>query len=166
MQMLEPIRTSGNGEAGGEEEIEVNFKDQKMINEFSNLNLKKIKLRKLIKAKSLELDDLVELENELLLGSFDDNVIDDDEQDQNGGDGNDLILYKLDSSYIHIKRSVFQETKLAQNLEKSKQLISKLNTDLTELNDQMSALKKTLYSKFGNTINLEGGDDDEDEVSI
>ncbi|OAV99313.1 hypothetical protein, variant, partial [Puccinia triticina 1-1 BBBD Race 1] len=90
MQMLEPIRTSGNGEAGGEEEIEVNFKDQKMINEFSNLNLKKIKLRKLIKAKSLELDDLVELENELLLGSFDDNVIDDDEQDQNGGDGNDL----------------------------------------------------------------------------
>jgi hypothetical protein len=69
-----------------------------MINEFSNLNLKKIKLKKLIKTKSLELDDLIELENELLLSSFDD--IDQsnhenlgDEAGLNTTEDNDLILF-------------------------------------------------------------------------
>ncbi|WP_395242069.1 hypothetical protein, partial [Salmonella sp. s60732] len=69
----------------------VNFKDQKMINEFSNLNLKRMKLKKLIKTTSLELDDLVELDNELLLSSFDVDTGDDPDQ-EGGGDDNDLIL--------------------------------------------------------------------------
>ncbi|KAA1066087.1 hypothetical protein PGT21_020816 [Puccinia graminis f. sp. tritici] len=184
MEMLEPIRaTSGKDssskidrndehEPAGMEEIEVNFKDQKMINQFSNLNLKKIKLKKLIKSKSVELDDLIELENELLLSSFDDidqsnnNENLDDESGPKTTEDNDLILYKLDSSYIHIKRSTFQETKLPESLDRSREMISKLNSDLTDLNTQMSELKKTLYSKFGNTINLEGGDEDEDEEVV
>ena len=165
--MLEPITTTTgkDGQESTGEDIEVNFKDQKMINEFSNLNLKRMKLKKLIKTTSLQLDDLVELDNELLLSSFDVDTGDDPDH-EGGGDDNNLILYKLDSSYIHIKRSTFQETKLTENIEKSKEIISKLNTEMDGLNDQMTVLKKSLYSKFGNTINLEGGEDDEEEVSI
>ncbi|PLW49351.1 hypothetical protein PCASD_02744 [Puccinia coronata f. sp. avenae] len=161
MQMLEPDTKSGQ-EIG--EEIEVNLQDQKMINEFSNLNLKRMKLKKALKSKSLELDDLVELENELLLSSFDVETNDNnDQKTQSGTEDNDLILYKLDTSYIHIKRSTFQETKLTEKLERSKEAISKLNSEMDELSKQMSVLKKALYSKFGNTINLEGGDDDDDD---
>ncbi|KAI7952717.1 hypothetical protein MJO29_008348 [Puccinia striiformis f. sp. tritici] len=72
-----------------------------------------------------------------------------EEIEEGGGDDNDLILYKLDSSYIHIKRSTFQETKLTENIEKSKEIISKLNTEMDGLNNQMTVLKESLYSKFG-----------------
>ncbi|KAI7949630.1 hypothetical protein MJO28_008451, partial [Puccinia striiformis f. sp. tritici] len=105
MEMLEPIRTTTgkDGQESTGEEIEVNFKDQKI---------------------------------------FDVDTGDDPDQ-EGGGDDNDLILYKLDSSYIHIKRSTFQETKLTENIEKSKEIISKLNTEMDGLNNQMTVLKES-----------------------
>lgn len=63
--------------------------DQKMINEFSNLNMQRMRVKKQLKSKTLEHDDLVELENELLLGSFD---VDEEPDGLDGGQENDLIL--------------------------------------------------------------------------
>ncbi|KNZ45678.1 hypothetical protein VP01_791g4 [Puccinia sorghi] len=156
MQMLE----ASTGAGGEEGEKEVTMGDQKMINEFSNLNMQRMRVKKQLKSKTLEHDDLVELENELLLGSFD---VDEEPDGLDGGQENDLILYKLDTSYIHIQRSRFQEVKLAENLAKSKDEIAKLNSTMDLLGNQMSVLKKKLYSKFGNTINLEAGDEDEED---
>jgi hypothetical protein len=53
-----------------------------------------MKLKKALKSKSLELDDLVELENELLLSSFDVETNDNnDQKTQSGTEDNDLILF-------------------------------------------------------------------------
>jgi len=138
----------------------VTQEDQKMINEFSNLNIQRMRLKRHLKSKTVEHDDLVELENELLLGSFE---VDEEPGGLDGGQDSDLILYKLDSSYIHIQRARFQEGKLAESLAKAKEAMAKLNSDMDMLGNQMSTLKVKLYSKFGNTINLEGGDEDEED---
>lgn len=171
-----PTRVGGNEpKASDDLEVEVNLNDQRMINEFSNLNLRRMKVKRLLRSKSLELDDLVELENELMLSSLD--QLDDGTSDTNPPDHldlhplqasnpglpDDVILYKLDSSYVHIKRSTFQETRLNHDLESLKSTIGSLNSKLDDLDDQMKNLKKVLYSKFGNTINLESGEEDEEE---
>ncbi|MBW0497246.1 hypothetical protein O181_036961 [Austropuccinia psidii MF-1] len=147
------------------EDIEVNFQDQSKINKFSNLNLKKQSLINELKIKSNELDDLNELENELMFLDFDEEVASEDIEENNlfdekGKDEEKSILYKLDTSFVHLTSAEALD-KVKDDLAKLKDEIEKLKVDQNNTNQEMNELKTVLYAKFGNTINLESEDQDE-----
>ncbi|KAG0146363.1 hypothetical protein CROQUDRAFT_671223 [Cronartium quercuum f. sp. fusiforme G11] len=123
-----------------EPEVEVTRTDQDKINKFSNLNLCYEDLEVILKTKKDEIDYLSELETELMM-------IDEDE----------LVMYKLDTSFIHL--NPIKAIELTENnKQKLIKMVEGLQEDLDRCDQEMKELKKVLYSKFGKSINLERND--------
>lgn len=116
---------------------EVSWEDQQKINKFSTLINKKDELTELINKLKIEkeyMDDL-SLEIELL---------DEDEK----------IQYKIGEVFIFLKISkVIKKIEIEnENLDLK---INNYDNSIDELDEKLDDLKKSLYSKFGNNINLE-----------
>ncbi|KAK6200981.1 Prefoldin beta-like protein [Scheffersomyces amazonensis] len=116
---------------------EVLWEDQQRINKFSTLINKKDELTAVLNKYKTEkeyLDDL-SLEIELL---------DEDEK----------IQYKIGEAFVFMKVS-----KAIERVEKNNEIlttkIEEIDESIDSFDEQLESLKKDLYSKFGNNINLE-----------
>ncbi|KAJ1723691.1 hypothetical protein LPJ53_001972 [Coemansia erecta] len=120
-----------------ERDVEVNWEDQERINQFSRLNTRLDRLEDDYKAQKTEkeyLDDLA-MEIELL-------------------DEDKPVPYKIGDAFVMLSLETAQE-----RVEKEKEAIDarveELDSKIQEVSAQMDKLKKMLYSKFGQAINLE-----------
>ncbi|KAI3403522.2 hypothetical protein KGF56_003679 [Candida oxycetoniae] len=117
--------------------VEVEWEDQQRINKFSTLINKK-------DSKQLQLDKL-KVEKEYL---------DDLTMELELFDEDEKIQYKVGDAFMFIKVK-----KALGKIENDDEAISKKIDDIVELiseyDEELGKLKKALYAKFGNNINLE-----------
>ncbi|ODV76947.1 Prefoldin, subunit 4 [Suhomyces tanzawaensis NRRL Y-17324] len=116
---------------------EVSWEDQQKINKFSTLINKKdeqLEVLEKLKVEKEYLDDL-SMEIELL-------------------DEDDRIQYKVGEVFIFMKVSKAIAKIEAEN-EKLETRISGIDEIIEECDESLGDLKKQLYAKFGNNINLE-----------
>ncbi|KAJ2597926.1 hypothetical protein GGF39_002851 [Coemansia sp. RSA 1721] len=120
-----------------EREVEVNWEDQNRINQFSKLNTRMDRLEDEYKAQKTEKEYLDDLAMEIEL-------LDEDEP----------VLYKIGDAFVKIPLEDAQA-----RLEKAKEdidsCVDDLDSQITQISTEMDELKKTLYAKFGQAINLE-----------
>ncbi|DBA91984.1 hypothetical protein WJX79_000685 [Trebouxia sp. C0005] len=121
---------------GGAAEQEVRQEDQQRINTFNKLNTRLHELQAGVKAKKSELEDLEDAGNELML-------LDDDQ-----------VRFVVGESFYHAGTEETEE-QLQEVTSGVEQEISTMNKELLEIQETMAALKKELYGRFGNSINLE-----------
>ncbi|BGP41063.1 hypothetical protein JCM10450v2_005085 [Rhodotorula kratochvilovae] len=119
----------------------VTREDQERINAFSRLNSRTDEIVDVLDGLTKQKEDLEEVETEMEL-------VDEDEQ----------VMYKLDTTFVHLPASEALEH-LQTQLDKIRNEVDALETEKTECEEQMEALKKELYAKFGSSINLERGED-------
>lgn len=122
---------------GKKNSVQVTLGDQKKINEFSKLIMRKDTIVQELSNGRQEkeyLDD-VSLEIEL---------IDEDEK----------VQYRIGDIFVFLKQS-----EVIEQLEKDTEImdvkIEKLESKESEINDRLNVLKSELYAKFGDNINLE-----------
>ncbi|KAK4054306.1 hypothetical protein OIO90_003539 [Microbotryomycetes sp. JL221] len=115
----------------------VTLQDQQHINQFSRLNSRFDELVEEIQDVKRQLEDVEEVETELELM----------EQDE-------IVLYKLDSSFLHLPAQEAIE-RLHTTLEQLKTQSEQLEQEKESSQNQMKQLKAILYAKFGKSINLE-----------
>ncbi|KAH3683174.1 hypothetical protein WICPIJ_005871 [Wickerhamomyces pijperi] len=123
---------------GQQNQIEVLFDDQMKINEFSKLIQRKDTLQAQLKKEQQEKEFLedVSLEIELL-------------------DEDELVNYRLTkTAFVKMKQSKLVE-KLEEDGEALDFIIRDLDQQLDDIEDRLGELKKDLYTKFGDNINLE-----------
>uniref|UniRef100_A0A7S0V407 Prefoldin subunit 4 n=1 Tax=Polytomella parva TaxID=51329 RepID=A0A7S0V407_9CHLO len=116
--------------------VEVLLEDQQRINTFNKLNTKKYQLEaSIVKIKKI-LEDLEDAGNELMLS--------DDEN----------VRMMSGECFIHHSKETVEQ-KLEELVEKGKKDLENTENELQELLNSLAALKKVLYAKFGDSINLE-----------
>ncbi|QDZ24624.1 subunit 4 of prefoldin [Chloropicon primus] len=115
---------------------QVTKEDQDQINAFGRLNNHYHEIQGKIKAKKKYSEDLEDASNELMLA-----------------DG-DIVKYSYGFVFVHMSEDTAEE-KLTAAQEEVDQDITALEGELQDIRKNMDGLKTTLYSKFGNTINLE-----------
>lgn len=62
--------------------------------------------------------------------------------------------YQIGDAFVYLRQSEVME-RLEQDQGKIGTLVDETETKITEITEEMDKLKKVLYSKFGNAINLE-----------
>jgi len=124
-------------EEENESSTEVTWDDQQRINTFSKLNSRVRNLEEKLRELKQEKEALDDLSNELELG-----------------DEDELVLYKIGESFLHIPHN-----RALKRLERDK---SSLDSHISDLSDriggceqEMQKLKTVLYAKFGSAINLD-----------
>uniref|UniRef100_A0A5K3EXF5 Prefoldin subunit 4 n=1 Tax=Mesocestoides corti TaxID=53468 RepID=A0A5K3EXF5_MESCO len=118
------------------EDIQITAIDQSRINSFAKWNVKLKEFEAEIDKKRKLLQNIHDLEDELLVSD------------------SEVHLFKIGESFFHL---LTDETN-ARIDEQKKQLKERLVTLESELGDckaTMATLKKELYAKFGDNINLE-----------
>jgi prefoldin subunit 4 len=156
-------------------EVEVTAEDQKRINHFGRLNnrmqvcarhvwrcrfsgplLARACLRALTRVRPQELkDDIKEKTKDVT------NVEDAANEIEMLLD-DDACLLKVGELFVHVSNEEADEKIKAVKEVRQKELAA-LREELEVISKQMEELKKLLYSKFGNSINLELDEEDEDE---
>ncbi|GAA6040592.1 hypothetical protein JCM8097_008055 [Rhodosporidiobolus ruineniae] len=131
---------------------EVTRTDQERINEFSKLNARVEEVVDELEALRKEKEDLEEVEGDVELLEMEGG----DELEEEGGEPK--IMYKLDSTFLHLPASEVLEH-LQASLSKVRAQVDALEKEKETCEERMEVLKKELYAKFGNSINLERGDD-------
>ncbi|KAJ1816799.1 hypothetical protein LPJ56_004213, partial [Coemansia sp. RSA 2599] len=120
-----------------ERDVEVSWEDQSRINQFSKLNTRLDRLEDEYKAQKTEKEYLDDLAMEIEL-------LDEDEP----------VIYKIGDAFVKITMEEAQA-----RLEKAKEdidsCVDDLDNQITEISAEMEELKKKLYAKFGQAINLE-----------
>ncbi|GAA5909348.1 uncharacterized protein JCM6883_005848 [Sporobolomyces salmoneus] len=139
VQMLEEDPSS-SGPSNSATDATVTLSDQNAINAFSRHNSRTDEIIEELETLSKIQEDFEEIETELEL-------LDEDEE----------IMYKLDSTFLHLPVSEALEH-LQTNLGKTREKVEALEEEKRVCRDEMEKLKKILYAKFGNSINLERGD--------
>ncbi|KAJ2795976.1 hypothetical protein H4R21_004897 [Coemansia helicoidea] len=120
-----------------ERDTEVTWQDQQRINEFSKLNARYERLDDEYKRQKEEdgyLDDL----------AMDIELLDDDEP----------VRYKIGDVFIKMALEDAQ-ARVQEDKARISRRVSDLDAELGATQAKMDALKKTLYAKFGQAINLE-----------
>ncbi|KAG7820917.1 hypothetical protein KL928_001001 [Ogataea angusta] len=122
---------------GQKNTTEVTWQDQLKINSFSTLISKKDALSATLDVNKQEKEYLDDLALEIEL-------VDEDEK----------LNYKIGDSFVLMKQS-----EIVDRLEKDQELldskISELESQIEDIDQELNNLKKLLYAKFGNAINLE-----------
>lgn len=131
---LENVRMLPND---AEEDVEVERADQEKINAFSSLNHRLNDIEDLLELKKDEKEQLEDLSMELELA-----------------DEDEPILYKIASSFYHLKPEQASE-RVTKSLEELEASIDGLTQEADGCKEQMDSLKEVLYKKFGSAINLE-----------
>ncbi|ETN68955.1 hypothetical protein RB195_003348 [Necator americanus] len=117
--------------------------DQQLINKFARLHQSFTQIKEEIKELSNDLLNINEAADELLLL---------DEED------NDSIPFRIGQTFVHFD-SDSMTSKLDQLREETEQKIKQLTDENDSSQKEMENLKRTLYAKFGDRINLESGKD-------
>ncbi|ORX46276.1 putative GIM3-Gim complex component [Hesseltinella vesiculosa] len=120
-----------------EADVEVKWADQQQINNFSKLNNQL--------DQSMELYEKLKQEKEYL---------DDVQMELELADEDEPIRYKVGDAFVHVP--------VAEALERVEKeaaalglKLEDIESDISSTQEKMSDLKKALYAKFGNAINLE-----------
>ncbi|KAK2352183.1 Prefoldin subunit 4 [Trifolium repens] len=121
---------------GGGSETEVTWEDQQNINKFGRLNNRLHELHDEIKIAKEANDNLDDASNELILT---------DEE---------VVRFQIGEVFAHVPKDEV-ESKIEQLQEATTQKLEKLEEEKQSVVAQMSELKKILYGKFGDSINLE-----------
>ncbi|WJX19343.1 Prefoldin subunit 4 [Trifolium repens] len=121
---------------GGGSETEVTWEDQQNINKFGRLNNRLHELHDEIKIAKEANDNLDDASNELILT---------DEE---------VVRFQIGEVFAHVPKDEV-ESKIEQLQEATTQKLEKLEEEKQSVVAQMSELKKVLYGKFGDSINLE-----------
>ncbi|GAA5981252.1 hypothetical protein JCM5350_006076 [Sporobolomyces pararoseus] len=135
VQMLEEDPASSTSQ-----DATVTLSDQNAINAFSRYNSRTDEILEELETYSKIKEDFEEVETELEL-------LDEDEK----------VMYKLDSSFLHLPVSEALEH-LQDSLGNTREKVEALEEEKRVCLEEMEKLKKVLYEKFGNSINLERGD--------
>ncbi|XP_010553758.1 PREDICTED: probable prefoldin subunit 4 [Tarenaya hassleriana] len=121
---------------GGGSETEVTWEDQQNINKFSRLNNRFHELEDEIKASKEKCDNLEDAGNELILA---------DEE---------IVRFQIGEVFVHVPREEV-ETRIEEMKEATSKDLEKLEEEKETIVAQMAELKKILYAKFKDSINLE-----------
>eukprot|EP01125_Pyxidicula_operculata_P023252 TRINITY_DN9973_c0_g1_i1.p1 TRINITY_DN9973_c0_g1~~TRINITY_DN9973_c0_g1_i1.p1 ORF type:complete len:130 (-),score=42.60 TRINITY_DN9973_c0_g1_i1:73-462(-) len=121
-------------------DVEVTWEDQKMINMFGRLNNKIQDLRYELKVRQTDLEDLQEAENEIIVS---------DET---------IVKYRVGEIYVGVEQSDAEEM-ISKETQKAKEDVANIEKEIDSIKNKMNELKVKLYAKFGGNINLEEGDD-------
>ncbi|GAA5859834.1 hypothetical protein JCM8547_004347 [Rhodosporidiobolus lusitaniae] len=127
--------------------------DQDRINRFSRLNARVDEVDDELEVNRKQREDLEEVEGDVELAEMEG-----EEDDEDGEGEGGKIMYKLDSTFLHLPPSEVLEHIQAQ-LAKLRKEGEELEKEKDACEKEMEGLKKELYAKFGNAINLERGDD-------
>ncbi|KAK9318366.1 Prefoldin subunit-domain-containing protein [Lipomyces starkeyi] len=118
-------------------DVQVSWEDQQRINDFSKLNSRLSELEDQYRQKQDENEYLEDVGTEIEL-------VDEDE----------VVQYKIGSTFYWLKQS-----EVVERLEKQTDIVAAELNDLEDkvrsIKDEMDELKRVLYKKFGNAINLE-----------
>merc|ERR1712130_245729 len=117
-------------------DVEVSWEDQQMINRFSRLNSTFSDVEDELKAKRAEREELEDLGLEL------EHMEDED------------VLYKIGDAYMSMPQSEAVE-QLEQDTRRTSAELARLEDQMSECEKGMSELKVKLYARFGSNINLE-----------
>eukprot|EP00741_Cyanophora_paradoxa_P021479 tig00021357_g20735.t1 len=123
--------------SGQQADPEVTRQDQQNINAFNRLNQRFHELEDELKAKKDELQNLEDASSDLMM-------CDDD----------DIVKYQMGEAFVDVKASVAQEL-VDKSKERVQGQVDTLVDSIASAKSKMEELKKTLYGKFGNAINLE-----------
>ncbi|CAN6638612.1 prefoldin subunit 4 [Trichomonascus vanleenenianus] len=122
---------------GQKNEVDVVWADQQRINEFSKLNSR--------------LDDY---EDELKKFRDEKEYIEDVMMEMELVDEEESVQYKIGDAFVFLLQPEVIE-RLEQESAKVNKLVTDLETKVETVESRMTQLKKELYAKFGNAINLE-----------
>ncbi|KAJ1901798.1 hypothetical protein LPJ66_000527 [Kickxella alabastrina] len=129
--------TSADLQREEERDVEVKWEDQNRINQFSKLSTRMDRLEDEYKAQKTEKEYLDDLAMEIEL-------LDEDEP----------VPYKIGDAFVMLTLEAAQE-----RVEKDKAAIDAqvegLDSQISQVSSEMEELKKMLYAKFGQAINLE-----------
>ncbi|CCI44367.1 hypothetical protein ABG067_001634 [Albugo candida] len=114
----------------------VRLEDQERINEFGRLNMRLAELQREKKALQEKLDTLEDAGAELMMGEGDD------------------VYVMMGESFVETSEESAQEY-LETLTEAAKKDVQVLVEEEEKLDNRQTILKKILYSRFGDTINLE-----------
>ncbi|XP_019451196.1 PREDICTED: probable prefoldin subunit 4 [Lupinus angustifolius] len=121
---------------GGGSETEVTWEDQQNINKFGRLNNRLHDLEDEIKFSKETNDNLEDASNEL--------IITDEE----------VVRFQIGEVFAHVPKDEVED-RIEQMKEATSQKLEKLEEEKESVLAQMSELKKILYGKFKDSINLE-----------
>ncbi|KAI3873282.1 hypothetical protein MKX03_016990 [Papaver bracteatum] len=121
---------------GGGSEMEVTWEDQQNINKFGRLNNRYHELEDEIKIAKETNENLEDASNELILTD------------------EDSVRFQIGEVFVHIANDEV-ESKIDQMKEITTKNLEKLEKEKASLLSQMAELKKILYGKFKDSINLE-----------
>ncbi|KAJ0237744.1 prefoldin subunit 4 [Hirschfeldia incana] len=123
------------GKSSGSE-MEVTWQDQQNINTFSRFNNRFHELEDEIKFAKEKCDNLEDAGNELILA---------DEE---------MVRFQIGEVFAHVPKDEV-ETRIEEMKEATCKTLEKLEQEKESLVSQMAELKKVLYAKFKDSINLE-----------
>ncbi|KAG0279560.1 hypothetical protein BGZ96_001928 [Linnemannia gamsii] len=129
MRMLEKEDEEGD--------IQVSWQDQENINNFSKYNAKLQNLEETYETKKTEREYLDDLAMELELA-----------------DEDEPVKYRIGEAFVSLSLEAAQE-RISKSQEELQQEIDGLKSQMDEAVEKMDSLKKVLYARFGNAINLE-----------
>jgi prefoldin subunit 4 len=126
---------------GEDVDVEVSWADQQNINRFSRLNAQFSEAEETYEKAKKEAEFLEDSVTEL------ESVLDEDE----------AIPYRVGDAFVHLSFDKAKEL-VERDQATAKKRVLDLKAELDRLDMEMDRLKKDLYAKFGNTINLERTD--------
>ncbi|KAF9337918.1 hypothetical protein BG006_001496 [Podila minutissima] len=129
MRMLEKDEEEGD--------IQVSWQDQQNINTFSKYNARLQDLEETYEAKKTEKEYLDDLASELELA-----------------DEDELVKYRIGETFVSLSLEAAME-RINKSQEELDRDIEALKAQMDEAVEKMDGLKKVLYARFGNAINLE-----------
>lgn len=122
---------------GQKNNTSVSWEDQQKINEFSTLITKKDRISSTLTHYKTEKEYLDDLSLEIEL-------VDEDE----------MVNYKIGDTFVLMKQADAVE-RLEKRTAFLESQTEKIETQVESIDDKLSILKKQLYAKFGDAINLE-----------
>ncbi|KAK1296561.1 putative prefoldin subunit 4 [Acorus calamus] len=121
---------------GGGSETEVTWEDQQNINKFGRLNNRFHELEEEIKIAKETNENLEDASNELILSD------------------EDVVRFQIGEVFAHMPNEEVEE-RLETMKGKASEELQRLEEEKESIIAQMAELKKTLYGKFKDSINLE-----------
>ncbi|KAK9360179.1 Prefoldin subunit-domain-containing protein [Lipomyces starkeyi] len=118
-------------------DVQVSWEDQQRINDFSKLNSRLSELEDQYRQKQDENEYLEDVGTEIELV-----------------DEAEVVQYKIGSTFYWLKQSEVVE-RLENQTDIAAAELNDLEDKVRSIKDEMDELKRVLYKKFGNAINLE-----------
>ncbi|KJE96512.1 hypothetical protein CAOG_006825 [Capsaspora owczarzaki ATCC 30864] len=139
------MSTSSNRAAAvaSDSEPQLTWEDQERINLFGRLNNRADELDELIKINKKRLDGFSDAEESILLADSDEAP----------------VRYRLGEVFVEMPADKATEM-LTAATEKVTAEVNKQQEEVASIRAKMVELKRALYAKLGDTINLESGDDE------